>query len=83
MAGRRSWHLAPLDSRFVAVEPVLYIVALIALAVGFCWVNDRFTGPTERDAVYILYHDGSEGEELADDVSVFVARVRQAVRGLS
>ena len=41
------------------------------------------TGPTERDAVYILYHGGSETEELAADVSVFVARVRQAVRGHS
>jgi len=187
MLGRRSWHLAMLDSRFVAVEPVFYLVALIAIALGFCWVNDRFTdvmwrwrnppekrdaerrareariaspdwvfyerhlqrpapaslrelysdqrvllsrgidygenqrissfqpldpsglvetrdllgfdvvpladsegdmiylrpGPAERDAVYILYHDGSETEELAVDVSVFVARVRQAVRGLS
>lgn len=187
MLGRRSWHLAMLDSRFVAVEPVLYIVVLVALAVGFCWVNDHFTdvmwrwrnppekldaerrareariaspdwafyerhlqrpapaslrelysdqrvilsrgfdydenhrisslqpldpsglvetrdllgfdvvpiadsegdmiylrpGPNERDAVYILYLDGSETEELADDVSVFVARVRKAVRGHS
>ncbi len=187
MVGRRSWHLAVLDFRFVAVEPVLYIVALIAIAVGFCWVNDRFMdvmwkwrnppekldaerrareariaspdwvfyerhlqrpapaslrelysdqrvllsrgidydenhhisslqpldpaglvetrdllgfdvvpiadsegdliylrpGPAERDAVYILYHDGSETEELADDISVFVARVRQAARGHS
>jgi hypothetical protein len=40
-------------------------------------------GPAERDAVYILYHDGSETEELADDVSVFVGRVRKAVRGHS
>lgn len=39
--------------------------------------------PAERDAVYILYHAGSETEELADDVSIFVASVRQAVRGHS
>jgi hypothetical protein len=71
MVGRRSWHLAVLDFRFVAVEPVLYIVAHLR------------SGQTERDAVYILYHDGSETEELADDVSVFVARVRKAARGHS
>jgi hypothetical protein len=61
------------------VEPVLYIVVLVALAVGFCWRNDLGylrPGSTERDAVYILYHDGSDTEELAADVSVFVARIR-------
>jgi hypothetical protein len=180
MVGRRSWHLPTPDRRFVPVEPVLYIVVLVALAACFCWVNDRFMdvmwrwrnppekldaerralearitnpdwafcerhlqrpapaslrelysdqrlllscgidfdeshrissfqpldpaglvetrdllgfdvvpfadsegdliylrpGPTEKDAVYILYHDGSDTEELAADVSVFVARIR-------
>ena len=86
MVGSRSWQLATLDSRLVAVEPVLYIVVLVALAVGFCWLNDRGylrPGPTERDAVYILYHDGSETEELAVVVSVFVGKIRQAMRGHS
>jgi hypothetical protein len=175
------------DSRFLPVEPVLCIVALIAIAVCFCWVNDRFMqvmwrwrnppekldaerralearianpdwafyerhlqrpapaslrdlysdqrlllsggtdydenhrissfqpldraglvetrdllgfdvvpiadsegdliylrpGPAEKDAIYVLYHDGSENEELADDVSVFMGKVRQAAHGPS
>ncbi len=74
------------DSRFLPVEPVLCIVALIAIAVCFCWVNDLAhlrPGPAEKDAIYVLYHDGSETEELADDVSVFMGKVRQAAHGPS
>jgi hypothetical protein len=187
MVGRRGWHLAIPDSRFVPVEPVLCIVVLVALAVGFCWLNDRFMdvmwrwrnppeklaaeqrahearitnpdwafyerhlqrpapaslrelysdqrlllscgidfdeshrissfqpldpaglvetrdllgfdvvpfadsegdliylrpGPTEKNAVYIPYHDGSDTEELAADVSIFEGKVRQAAHGPS
>jgi hypothetical protein len=66
MLGRRSSHPPMPDSRFLPVEPVLCIVALIAIAV-----------------FYILYHEGGETEELADDVSVFVGKVRQAAHGPS
>ena len=186
MVERRSWYLPMPDRRFVPVEPVLCIVVLVALAVGFCWLNDRFMdvmwrwrnppekqaaeqrahearitnpdwafyerhlqrpapaslrelysdqrlllscgidfdeshrissfqpldpaglvetrdllgfdvvpfadsegdliylrpGPTEKNAVYILYHDGSDTEELAADVSLFVGKVRQAAQVL-
>jgi hypothetical protein len=48
---------------------------------GFCRKERK--GAKKRDAVYILYHDGSETEELAADVLIFVGRVRQAMRGHS
>jgi hypothetical protein len=42
MVGRRSSHPPTPDSRFLPVEPVLCIVGVIAIAVCFCWANDRF-----------------------------------------
>ncbi len=35
-------------------------------------------GPTESDAVYVTYHDGGDTEVLADSVSEFVDRLKQA-----
>lgn len=37
-------------------------------------------GATEPDTVFITYHDGSETEELAPDVSTFFERARNANR---
>ncbi|MCX6850242.1 MAG: SMI1/KNR4 family protein [Verrucomicrobia bacterium] len=40
-------------------------------------------GPTESDAVYVTYHDDGDTEVLADSVSDFVNRLKQAKRAIA
>ena len=40
-------------------------------------------GPTESDAVYVTYHDGGDTEVLADSVSGFVDRLKQANKAIA
>jgi hypothetical protein len=37
-------------------------------------------GATERDTVFITYHNGSDTEEFAPDLSTFLERARNAIR---
>lgn len=39
-------------------------------------------GPAESDAVYVTYHDGGDTEVLADSVSGFVYRLKQANKAI-